>query len=232
MGNKRNRRSRRLETPSPEKETSNTQVETPNTGNKTLTNVNTVVQERLGENNPRNQLFEPSQISNEIKTWTQILEQKNNDRIEKMREEMDNKFEDILREIKTNKNASTVTNPRSEINEIQDPQPSGTKTKSIGDHASNNENSDSGNDDYPLRVSKMKDLKHPARPFFPNESEVDVTIHSNEESDVEDYHMANGHQVSLRVLYQSRNAKYELGLVQKELRRSKKGTKVIKSLPV
>ena len=74
-----------------------------------MTKFNTVVQESLGDNNPGNQLTEPSQISNEIQTWTQILEQKNNDRIEKMREEMDNKFEAILREKKTNENASTVT---------------------------------------------------------------------------------------------------------------------------
>ena len=34
----------------------------------------------------------------------------------------------------------------------------------------------------------MEDLKHPARPLFQNESDVDVTILSDEESDVEDYH--------------------------------------------
>ena len=38
--------------------------------------------------------------------------------------------------------------------------------KSIVVRASNNENSDSENDDYPLRASKMNDLKHPARPIF------------------------------------------------------------------
>ena len=36
-----------------------------------------------------------------------------------------------------------MTNPRSGFNEIQDPQPSGSKTtKSIGVRSSNNENSD------------------------------------------------------------------------------------------
>ena len=78
--------------------------------------------------------------------------------LKKLREEIDSKFQVILREIKTNKKASTVTNPRSEVNEIQDSQLSGSKTKSIGAHASNNENSDSENDDYPLRASKMEDL--------------------------------------------------------------------------
>ena len=124
-----------------------------------------------------------------MQVWTQIIEQKNNDRIEKMREEMDNKLEAILKEIKSNKSASTVTNPRSETNEIQDPQPSGSKTnRSIGVHASNYEISDSENDDYPLRASKMKELRHPEKPLFRSVSDVDVTIHSNEESDVEDYH--------------------------------------------
>ena len=35
----------------------------------------------------------------------------------------------------------------------------------------------------------MKDLKNPAKPLFRSESYVDVTIHSDEESDIEeDYH--------------------------------------------
>ena len=194
MGNRRNRRSRRLETPSPDRDAERTQVETPNTGNETLTNFNAVVQESLGENASGIQMAEPSQISTEIQAWTQIFEQRNNDRIEKMREEMENKLETILREIKSNKSASTVTNPRSEVNGTQDMQPSGSKVnKSIGAHASNNENSDSENEDYPLKASKMKELKHPAKALY--ESDVDVTIHSDEESDaesLEDYHMVTG----------------------------------------
>ena len=193
MGNKRNRRSRRLETPSPERSVERTQVETPYTGNITLTNPDTVVQENLGENNIGDQLIEPSQISSEIQAWTQILEQKNNDRIEKMREEMDNKLETILREIKSNKSVSVVTNPRSENVEIQNAQPMGSKgNKSIGVHASNNDNSETEDEGFPHKASKMKDLKHPAKPLFRSESDVDITIHSDEESDAEglneDYH--------------------------------------------
>ena len=90
MGNKRNRRSRRLETPSPDRELSEPQVETPMQGNETLTNVSTVIQGPLGENENRSSLIEPSQISNEIQVWTENFEQKNNDRIMKMREEMEN----------------------------------------------------------------------------------------------------------------------------------------------
>ena len=72
------------------------------------------------------------------------------------------------------------------------------KTMSKGVRASNNENSHSENDDYPFRASKMKDLRHPAKPFFQNESDVNVTIHSNEESDVEEYHIVTGASRQLR----------------------------------
>ena len=193
MGNKRNRRSRRLETPSPDREVEVTQIETPRTGNEALVDLSNVVLENLGGISSENQLTEPSQMSNEMQNWTQIVERKNNDRIEKMREEMENKLEAILREIKSNKSASTVTNPRSDINEMRENQPSGSKlSKSIGVRASNNEDSDSENDDYPLRASKMKDLKHPARPLVETETDLDQTIHSNEESEGEDYHMVTG----------------------------------------
>ena len=170
---------------------SETRVDSSETGNITLTNSNLDVQENLSEPNLENQLREPSQISDEIQVWTQIVERKNTERMEEMREEMDNKLEAILKEIKNNKGASMTTNPRSDINEIQVPQPSGSRIDPpIGVHASNKENSDSENDDYPLRASKMKDLKHPAKPLFRSESDVDVTIHSDEESEaeIEDYH--------------------------------------------
>ena len=96
MGNRRNRRSRRLETPSPERETSELRVETPSQSNETLTNVNLQNQESLGETDLRPRLVEPNQVSNEIQAWTDVFEQKNNDRITKMREEMENKLDAIL----------------------------------------------------------------------------------------------------------------------------------------
>ena len=71
-----------------------------------------MAQDNLGENNSENQLTESTQISNEIQAWTQIIEQKNSHRIENMREEMDKKLEVVLKEIKSTKSISTVTNPR------------------------------------------------------------------------------------------------------------------------
>ena len=66
MGNRRNRRFRRLETPSPDRDVEVSEVGTPITGNKASSKLNTVVRGSLGENNLENQLTEPSQVSNEI----------------------------------------------------------------------------------------------------------------------------------------------------------------------
>ena len=80
---------------------SETQVETPNPGNATLTNSNVNDQEGLGENSSINQLTEPSLLNSEIQVWTQIMEQKNDNKIEKMRNGMDSKLEAILEEVKS-----------------------------------------------------------------------------------------------------------------------------------
>ena len=113
-----------------------------------------------------------------------------------MREEMEKKLDTILKEIKSNRSHSTVTNPRSQVNGAEDMQPSGSRSKeSIGVHASNIENCDPEDEDNPIRASKMTELKHPSKPLFRSESDVDVTIHSDEESDaesLEDYHMVTG----------------------------------------
>ena len=72
-----------------------------------------------------------------------------------MREERDKNLETILKEVKSNKTTSTITNPGSDVNEILDSQPLGSKTnRSIVVQASNIENSDSENGDYPLRLQK------------------------------------------------------------------------------
>ena len=79
-----------METPSPDRDLSESQVETPNQGNETLINVISVVQETLDDVVLRPQLTEPSQINKEIQVRTESFEQKNNDTKMKMREEMEN----------------------------------------------------------------------------------------------------------------------------------------------
>ena len=153
MGTSRNRRSRRLETPSPKRESSEVQVETPSQGNVTLTNVNVQSQESFGEVDLKPQLVESSQISYEIQAWTEIFEQKYNDRITKTREEMENNLDVSLMEIKTNEGTSMATTSRSELNEIANMQPSGSGCKkSMGLNAFDRESLDSKNKNIPLNA--------------------------------------------------------------------------------
>ena len=192
MGNKRNRRSRILETPSSGRDLSEAQVETPNKDNKTLINVNTVVQESLSGDETRPQLVESNQISNDIQAWTENVKQKNNDKIIKMRE-IEIKFDAILKEIRTNKSASTITSPISGMNGIQNHHPLGSKNeRSNGVHASNTEDSDTKNeDDHPLRASDMRELRNLARPLDQSTLNLDETIISEEDSVEDAYHTSN-----------------------------------------
>ena len=70
-------------------------------------------------------------MSKGIQTWTELFDQKNHDRKMKMREEKENKFEAILKEIITTKSASMITNPRSEMNGTQIIQTSGLDPKTF-----------------------------------------------------------------------------------------------------
>ena len=75
------------------------------------------------------------------------------------------------------------------MNETEDIHPSGSKSKgSIGVSASNTENSESEDEDYPLKASEKKDLRRPAKPFFRSETDLDAILVSNEDSEEEDYH--------------------------------------------
>ena len=87
-----------------------------------------------------------------------------------MREEMENKFDPILKEIRTNKTTSTITNRRSELNGTQNSQLSGSESiRSYGVHSSNIENSDTEDEgNHPQRASEMHELRNPARSVYQN----------------------------------------------------------------
>ena len=106
-----------------------------------------------------------------------------------MREEMENKFEAVLKEIRTNKSVSTKTNPGSDLNGTQNSQPSGSiNDKYIAVHASNSENSDTEDEDHPLRASELYELRNSARTVYQNIPNFDKAINSNEDFEEEDYH--------------------------------------------
>ena len=75
------------------------------------------------------------------------------------------------------------------MNKMQNRQLSGSKNvQSIGVHASNNGNSDSVEDDHPLRASNMSELNNAAKPSHQNELDLVETMISNEDSETEEYH--------------------------------------------
>ena len=83
-----------------------------------------------------------------------------------MRKKIENQFELILKEIKSSIRAPTTINPRSDTNDTQNSQPSGSKgNRSSGNHASNNEISDLGKDDHPLRLPEKSELENPVKPL-------------------------------------------------------------------
>ena len=73
-----------------------------------------------------------------------------------MQEGIKNNFESILKELMSSKNVSTITNPKSEINDTHNPQPSGSKVNTSTElHATSNILLDSDEADHPLRASDI-----------------------------------------------------------------------------
>ena len=62
------------------------------------------------------------------------------------------------------------------------------RIQSIGVLASKNEKQESENKDNSLRASETMGIRHPAKPLYRNEIDLDATIVSNEDSEEEDYH--------------------------------------------
>ena len=117
MGNKRNRRSRRVESQSSDRdenisETSFTQC------NATLVYVSENV--KLFDKNLGSELTEPSQISNEIEAITQRLSEQKNLKMTQIEQQLDSKFEEILKEIRTNKESNLVDDE----DDVEDNRPS------------------------------------------------------------------------------------------------------------
>ena len=103
---------------------------------------------------------------------------------------MENKVEAILREIRTENSASTITNSSSQINRTQNTKPTRSRNdRSIGILATNIKNSDTENEDNPLRASDMNGLRNPAESLYQNTPNLDESVIPNEDPEEEDYHI-------------------------------------------
>ena len=187
MGNKRNRRSRKIESQSSDREeniseTSFTQ------GNATLVdvseNVNIIFDRNLGS-----ELTEPSQISNEIEVISQRLFEQNSNKMTQIEQQLNSKFEEILREIRTNRQSNLANDE--EDAENNRPGPSNSKNRSLrNNHASNTTLDRDKNQDDRFYPSEMSDLRQPYTPLGIANETLDETIIINENrQENADHHM-------------------------------------------
>ena len=187
MGNKRNRRSRRVESQSSDRE-ENISEASFTQGNATLVdvaeNVNNIFDRNLGS-----ELTEPSQISNEIEAITQRLSEQNNHKMSQIEQQLNSKFEEILKEIRTNKE-NNATDGDEDV-ENNRPSTSNSENRHLRrKHASNNEID--RDQDNRFQSSEMHELRQPTTPFGLINETLNDTIIINENRQEADYHMVTG----------------------------------------
>ena len=184
-GNKRNRRSRRVESQSSDRD-ENTSETSFTQGNASLVdvseNVNNIFDRNLGS-----ELTELSQNSNEIDVISQRLAEQNNNKMTQLEQQLNNKFEEILKEIRTNRNSNLVNGE--EDAENNRPSTSNSENKFLRrKHASNNEIDKDTHQDSPFQFSEMYELKQPSTPFGVANGTLDDTIIISENRQEADYH--------------------------------------------
>ena len=189
MGNRRNRRTRRATSQSSDREENASETSFVQ-GNATLINVsgnaNNIFDRNLGS-----ELTEPSQVSNEIEVISQRLTEQNNDKMSQIEEQLNNKFEEILKEIRTNKNYIVITDE--EDAENNQPGPSNSKNKGLRNkHASNTTLDKNKNQDDRSYPSEMGELGQPYTPLRITEDTLDESIIINENRhEKADHHNTN-----------------------------------------
>ena len=185
MGNKRNRRSRRVESQSSDRE-ENISNASFTQGNATLVdvaeNVNNIFDRNLGS-----ELTEPSQISNEIEVITQRLSEQNKHKMSQIEQQLNSKFEEILKEIRTNKENNVADGDEGAENNR--PSTSNSENGHLRrKHASNNEID--RDQDNRFQSSEMHELRQPTTPFgLVNETLNDtiIIIENRQEADYHNY---------------------------------------------
>ena len=188
MGNKRNRRSRRGQSPSLERELSASEIET-SQGNETVIetlgnfeNVGSVRNEEIA-------LDSGTQNENEMQIRTQRISDKTNKEVANLRKEMDEKLEKILREMKNSRRTQSVPNRR--YLEQNTPRAGTSKNASNEDgdeNASEPENQECEIQDNPLRPSNLNELRTPIQPLSMQNIDLNDSVVINEDRTGEDYH--------------------------------------------
>ena len=116
------------------------------------------------------------------------MSEQNSHKLTQIEQQLNSKFEGILKEIKTNKGSNLVDDE----DDAEDDRPS---TSNSGNkhlrrkHASNNEINRDKNQDNRFQSSEMHELRQPLTPFGITNVPLDDTIIINENGQEADYHM-------------------------------------------
>ena len=187
-GNKRNRRSRRVESQSSDRD-KNTSETSFTQGNATLVEVSKNV--NIFDRNLGSELTEPSQISNEIKAITQRLSDQNNHTMTQIDQQLNSNLEEILKGIRSNKKSNLANDE--EDAEDNRPSTSNPKNKHLGrKHASNNEIDKERNQDNRFQSSEIYEVGQPSTSFGVANETLDDTIITNENRQEAEFHMMTG----------------------------------------
>ena len=188
MGNKRNRRSRRIQSPSLERQLSASEIET-SQGNEinieTLSNFETVSSVRDEETT----LVSGSRNENEMQVWTQKVSDKISKEVSDLRKEMNEKLEKMLKEMKNSGRAQSVRIRK--YREQDTPQPGTSKNANYrGDevNASESDNQENELQDNPFRPSDNDELRTPIQPLNIRNMNLNDSVVINGNRTGEDYH--------------------------------------------
>ena len=196
MGNRRNRCTRRNESQSPERDENMSETRLLQ-GDATLTivseNVNNVFDRNLGS-----ELTEPSQISNEIEIISQRLSEQNSNKMTQIEHQLNSKLEEILKEIRANKNCNTTTDE--EDVESRQPGPSNSKPKGLRSKHASNMTIERDQDDR-FYSSEMSELRQPYTPIRITNETLDETIITNENrQESADHHKYNSSNETISIV--------------------------------
>ena len=187
MGNKRNRRSRRGQSPSLERELSTSEIET-SQGNETVIetlsnfeNVSSVRDEEIA-------LDSGTQNENEMQIWTQRKSDKTNKEVANLRKEMDEKLEKILKEMKNNRTQSVPSIRYREQNTPRAGTSKHTSNEDGKENASEPENQECEIQDNPFGPSNPNELRTPIQPLSIQNIDLNDSVVINEDRTGEDYH--------------------------------------------
>ena len=188
MGKKRNRRSKRGQSPSLERELSTSEIET-SQGNETIIEILSNFENGSSIRNEEIALDSGTQGENEMQIWTQRISDKTNKEEANLRKEMDEKLEKILEEMKNSRRTQSV--PNRQCREQNTPRVGTSKCVNNEDgegKASEPENQECEMQDNLFRPSNMDELRTPIQSLNMQNIDLNDSVDINEDRTGEDYH--------------------------------------------